>query len=86
MERLALAFVFVRILITFVLYRHAILQHALLLFAPRADGGLDRHRLKPLRQQFDIDELGLFDIAWRLRIDRSRHVRRPFGHLSPAPC
>ena len=81
---MALEFVFVRILITVVIHGHAILQHALLLFAPRADGGLDRDRLKPLRHQFDIDEFGLFDIARRLRIDRPQHVRRSFGHVSRA--
>jgi|tagenome__1003787_1003787.scaffolds.fasta_scaffold20927142_3 hypothetical protein len=86
MEWLAMAFVFVRILITVVILGHAILQHALLLFAPHADGGPGRDRLKPHRHQFDIDKFGLFDIARRLRIDRSRDVRRPFGHVSPAAC
>jgi hypothetical protein len=84
-ERHALELVLVFVFIVFVLGR-AIFEHGLVLFAPRPDGRLDRSCCEPQRDQhqLDIDEFVLLDIARRLRVDRSRDVRRPFGHLSPA--
>jgi hypothetical protein len=81
MERLAVAFLFVHLLIK---PGHAIPEHTLVLFAPPAVVRFDRAGVQPHRHQLDIDKFGVFDIAWRLRIDRSRDVRRPFGHVSRA--
>ena len=81
MGRMALEFVFVRILIKL---GYAILEHTVVLFAPSAVVRFNWAGVQPLRHQLDIDSFGLVYFARRLRIDRPQHVRRSFGHVSRA--
>ena len=84
MGRMALEFVFARILIIVVIHEPAIFEHTLVLLASPAKLRLNRVCVEPQRRGIDIDELGLVDVARRLRIDRPQHVGWPFRHVSQA--
>ena len=87
LERLALELVFVvSLLIMVVFRRHAVSEPEFELFAPSAKLRLDRTCIEPQWHRLDIDRFGfLLNIARRVRIDRTWHVRRrPFGYLRAA--
>ena len=58
----------------------------LVLPAQRADRRLDGTHIDRSQQHHHINKLRLLHLAQRFRVDRPRHVRRPFGQLSAPSC
>ena len=75
MERLALEFLFV-LAFVLVLFELAEPVGWVVLARRCANVGFDRAHLDGTEQHKQLNELKLIHIARRLRIDRSRHVRR----------